>query len=231
VTFSERLAQYTAGNAPWTLWRPPPGVTLSSVRVSGNTATLILNEGTTIDTVAATFQVALAADPAGIRDDNGNQSSFGPTAVSDGMGPVVVALSSTNVTGGTPGKVERGDTLTLTFSEPLDPSSLPANPTLTLSPGAGTGHDVLTISGLATIDLGAQNAYVTNSNATFAASLTSTGGAVTVTVGANTSGAANVKTAASGTTMRVTPSATVTDSSPQANAADGVFISNPMVLF
>jgi len=100
----------------------------------------------------------------------------------------VVGLSGTDVYGGTAGQLQQGDTLTLTFSEPLLASSLPAHPTLTLTPGAGTTDDMLTISGVATIDLGATNSYVTASGATFAASLTSKAGVVTITVGPNTSG-------------------------------------------
>jgi prepilin-type N-terminal cleavage/methylation domain-containing protein len=231
VTFSEQLAgPYTAGTTPWTLVNPPAGVTLKAVAISGTIATLTLNKGSTVDTVAKDFKITLTKDPGGIRDAAGNQSSFDQMAVSDGMGPIVVGLSSTNVAGGTAGRIEAGDTLTVTFSEPLAASSLPANPTLTVTPGQHHA-DTLMISGVATVDLGGQDSYVDNAAATFSASLSTSGNVVTVVVGPNTSGAANVRTAQSGTTMEVTPFGSVTDTVVPGNPADGVFTSPQTVLF
>ena len=45
AVFSETLAAYTAGNAPWTLANVPSGGTLASVAVATTTATLTINEG------------------------------------------------------------------------------------------------------------------------------------------------------------------------------------------
>ena len=226
ATFSEALVPST-DTSPWRLWGQPQGVTLKAVNVSGNTATLLINEGTTYDTAASGMQVSLAYDPAGVKSANtGNVSSFGPTTVSDGMSPVVVGLSSTDVYGGTAGQLQQGDTLTLTFSEPLLASSLPAYPTLTLTPGAGSTDDMLTISGVATIDLGASNSYGTPPGATFAASVTSKARVVTITVGPNTGGSNNLAAAAAATNMTVTPAATVSDLANPANVAAGTYSSN-----
>jgi prepilin-type N-terminal cleavage/methylation domain-containing protein len=229
VTFSEVLAPYTAGmTPPWTL--QPAGLTVSGVTVAGTMATLSVTGATTVDTVGASLRLSLAANSAGIRSKaTGNLSSFGPTVVSDGMGPVVVGLTSTN--GGTAGKLEPGDTLTLTFSEPVTPSSLPPNltTTLTVAPGSGNADDTLSIIGLGSIDLGTEGGYPQNAGIQFAATLQITGNDVKVTVGANTGTATNLPTVTENHRMTVTPDNTVIDVAN--NPADGKFTTSPMVLF
>lgn len=96
ATFSETLAASTLTTPPWTLASVPSGGSLSSVSVAGAIATLTVNEGAgAANTAVGSFTVALAADPNGIRDAAGNQSSFVPTAPTDKAAPVLSAVTRT----------------------------------------------------------------------------------------------------------------------------------------
>ena len=119
ATFSETLASYSAGTAPWTLANVPSSGSLSSVSVSGTVVTLTLTEGSgTADTAVGSFTVALAASAAGIRDAAGNQSTFSATAPADKAAPVPTNVVLTNIT--TLGRAASQDYVTVTYSEPLD---------------------------------------------------------------------------------------------------------------
>jgi hypothetical protein len=125
IAFDETLAGYTAGNTPWTLTSVPSGGTLSSVTVSGSTATLNLTEGAgAADTAVGSFKIALAASATGIRDALGNQSSYAATAPTDDASPVPTSIVLNNKSGGTLGKMESGDFFTVAYSEPIDVSTL-----------------------------------------------------------------------------------------------------------
>jgi hypothetical protein len=123
ATFDETLETYSAGTTGWTLANAPGGAgnTLASVAVASPVATLTLNEGN-VNTASGTFTVALAANANGIRDLAGNQSSFAATAVADKAAPVPTAVTLTDVV--TLGRVRRDDTLTVTYSEALDATTL-----------------------------------------------------------------------------------------------------------
>ena len=86
-------------------------------------ATLTLNEGN-VNTASGSFTVALAANASGIRDLAGNQSSFGATAVADKAAPVPTNVVLAN--SGTLGQADDSDTITITYSETLDATSLSA---------------------------------------------------------------------------------------------------------
>ncbi|HEY0521386.1 MAG TPA: hypothetical protein VGC84_17985, partial [Ilumatobacteraceae bacterium] len=135
VTFSEPLASYTAGTAPWTLANVPSGGTLASVSVSGSTATLSLTEGAAAaNTAVGTFTVTLASNAAGIQDPAANLSSFVATAPSDGAKPVLLTLSMNDSSGN--GKV---DQVTAVFSETLSTYTAGTTPwTLANVPSGGT---------------------------------------------------------------------------------------------
>ena len=174
ATFDEALASSTA-TGPWTLSNAPSGATLAGVSTSGSVATLTLNEGSgAASTAVGTFSVALAASASGIRDAAGNQSSFSAQAPSDKARPVVTRLVLSNTAkNGIAGKIEDGDSLVATYSEPLraasicplwtgSTTSLTANNdvTVTVADG-GTGNDSLSVSAAScsnlrfgTIDLG-----------------------------------------------------------------------------
>ncbi|MGH9281310.1 MAG: Ig-like domain-containing protein [Acidimicrobiales bacterium] len=186
ATFGEALAPYTAGTTGWSLANIPSAGSLTSVSVSGATATLTLSEGAgAADTSPGSFTVALTAHPAGIRDGLGNQSSFTATAPTDQAAPRVAAVSLVDG-GGTPGRVQPGDQIVVTFSEAMKVSkfcsawstdtgnqSLTASNdvTVTLADG-GSGNDSLTVASgtcafnFGTLDLGS-GSYVSGSNATF----------------------------------------------------------------
>jgi hypothetical protein len=206
LTFSETLASYTAGSAPWTLANVPSGGSLNSVSVSTNTATLNLTEGAgAADTSVGSFTVALATSATGIRDAAGNQSTFAATAPSDGAAPVFTSIA--DGTGGTNGngKLEAGDFFDVTFSEPLVPTWTPsATITVTLSGGNGSNNDSLTIPSLtnASFSTGASDYISGNgSTATFANSaltLTNGGATVRVTLGPSCAGSCAQITASAG---------------------------------
>jgi hypothetical protein len=122
ATFAETLVAYSAGTAPWSLANAPGGAanTLAAVSVTSPTATLTLNEGV-VSTDAGAFSVALAADPAGIRDRAGNQASFAATAVADRAAPVPTNVVLANVQ--TAGRARGRDTVTVTYSEVLGATS------------------------------------------------------------------------------------------------------------
>ena len=123
ATFNETLETYSAPTTVWALANAPGGAgnTVASVAVASPVATLTLNEGN-VNTANGTFTVALAANANGIRDLAGNQSSFAAAGVADKAAPVVTAVVLTdNVV---LGRARRDDTVTVTYSEALDATSL-----------------------------------------------------------------------------------------------------------
>ncbi len=151
ATFDESLATYSAGTAPWTLANVPSGGTLASVAVGGSQATLTIAEGAgAADTAVGSFTIALAANGNGIRDAGGNLSSFAPTAPTDQAKPVAMSITDTN--GTTDGRMQVGDTMSIVFSEPLAPATVPAVTTVTQTGGTGQANDFMTLSGVSVAD-------------------------------------------------------------------------------
>jgi hypothetical protein len=220
AVFSETLSAYTAGNAPWTLTGIPSGGTLSTVTVTVATATATLNftEGAgTADTSVGSFTIAMATSATGIRDAANNLASFAATAPADGAGPVAMSVSTTG--GAAVGKIEAADTLTINFSEPLAPASVPSNVTVTESDPAGAGNDTLTISG---ITLAAQSmgsdAYITPDAGivdftSSTAALSNANTTITVTVGGTcqNTGCAGIGQALVAASLSFSPATTLTD--------------------
>lgn len=154
---------------------------------------------------------------------NNSRTQSGYTVVVDNTVPTATDVQTANKTGGTAGRPEIGDSITFTFSEPIDPSSILANWT-----GAATNvvvrmtnatGDPLTVYNaanttqlpLGSVNLG-RNDYATAS-ATFGASSTAStmvlsGNAITITLGTASAGPS---TAASTGTMTWTPSASAYD--------------------
>jgi hypothetical protein len=125
VTFDQSLASYSGGTSPWTLVNVPSGGSLSSVSVSGSTATLTVNEGAgNKETAVGSFTVALATDADGIRDSAGNLASFAATSPTDDAAPVPVSVQLFNKSGGTAGKAQEDDYFTVVFSERLSVDSI-----------------------------------------------------------------------------------------------------------
>jgi hypothetical protein len=218
AVFSETLASYTAGSTPWTLANVPSGGTISTVSTSTATATIVLTEGAGAeDTAVGSMTIGLTASATGIRDAAGNLTSLTPSTPLDAAKPTIVTVSDTN--GTSDGRVEPGDTLTLTFSEPLAPGTVPATTSVVLTDPSGSGSDTLALVGLlASGGSTGSNLYITTDNtaATFAGStvsLTGGGRVVTVTVGPTCAGTgcSAIGQATAAATLSVVPAATLTD--------------------
>jgi hypothetical protein len=184
-------------------------------------------EGVTYKYRAGPFTVSAAAGnttySVSARDVAANVfTTTSQPVVVDGTAPTGSDVQTTNVSGGTAGSAEAGDTLTLTFSEPIDPNALVGGwdgtaraATLELANGGGSAPDTVQlfngtspITALGTIrlpDKGYVKAIVDFTNSTMVLS----GSTLTVTLG-STNGAKNVSTGGSGTTQWV-PTASLYD--------------------
>ena len=219
--FSESLASYSAGTAPWTLTNVPSNGSLGSVSVSAATATLTITEGSgAANTAVGSFKVALAQSANGVRDAVGNQSSFEATAPTDKAGPVPVSL--TDSSGTADGKFELADTMTVTFSEPVTGVGTSAN--VALTGGNGSNDDKITVPGL----LSAQTAlsrsdYISGNGsvANFGASALTQPATnqIRLTLAACTGACASITQAAGAGNFAFTPVNTITD--VQSNVAAG----------
>jgi len=225
ATFSEALAAYSAGTAPWTLADVPSGGSLASVSVSGVTATLTIGEGAGApDTAVDSFTVALATSASGIRDAAGNLASFAASSPADGAKPVPVGVTSTN-NGVTAGLMEVGDTFEVTFSEAIATPVGPGAAITETDPG-GPGNDRLTIAGLtagAGVVTGSDLYVATNNtSAAFSSSTMSTAGAViTATVAGSCSGTCGANITAGSGALVFTPDPALQDAA--GNSVAGSF--------
>jgi hypothetical protein len=149
----------------WTLANVPSNGHLNTVSVSGHTVDLNLTEGSlAANTAVGAFTVALASSPNGVVDSGNHPAHFAATAPDDKAGPVPTDITST--AGATDNVMEDGDTFTVTFSEPVDPSSVHAANVKESDP-VGPGNDTLIIVGLSdsSLDLGSDD-YVTTDGGT-----------------------------------------------------------------
>ncbi|QYG92825.1 hypothetical protein HC251_10550 [Iamia sp. SCSIO 61187] len=147
VVWTEPLAPGAVDVAPWTLAHVPSGGALTAVSVAGSTATLTITEGAgAADTAVGAMTVALTPSPAGVADAAGNRAGFAAVAPTDGARPVPVAVGGLD--GAVDGSIEPGDTLTVTFSEPLAAASVPTATTLLLDDAPGGGNDTLDLPGV-----------------------------------------------------------------------------------
>jgi len=164
------LAAYTAATAPWTLANVPSGGTLSSVSVTGSTATLTISEGPNpADTAVGSFTVALATNANGIRDAAGNQSSFAATAPADKAAPARITLEMFDANAN--GKV---DQVKGTFSEPLAAYTAAAAPwTLANVPSGGTLSSVSVTGSTATLTISEGAAAANTAVGSFTVAMTS----------------------------------------------------------
>jgi hypothetical protein len=98
--------------------------------------TLTPSHTTTWSATATTLAVGTYTAQATQTDSGGNTgTSSANTFTIDTTKPTVSSVSAANKTGGTAGKIESGDTVTFTFSEAIDPTSV-------LSGWAGTSTTV-----------------------------------------------------------------------------------------
>lgn len=161
-----------------------------------------------------TPKAGLAAGPASFTvTATDSLGAAGPAA----SGTVTVETSGPTVTGlASDGDaiLQTGDSLTITFSQPVSPASLPATTTVTETgaPGNSGGDTTFAIAGVTngTLDAGGPGYMPGHSaTATFAATLAVNGSTVTVTVGTLQSGTAPTR----GTpgVLTFSPATTITD--------------------
>jgi hypothetical protein len=167
-----------------------------------------------------------AADAAG---NSGTQSGFSVTV--DNTAPSASDVQTTNVGGSQTGRADTGDTITFTYSETMDPSSIQSGwtgtgttVTLRLING-GAGNDSVQIwdsANTTQLPLGSVNlggtGYVTASVNFTGSTMTQSGAAITITLG--TPSGATTRGAAA--TMTWTPSTTATDRAANACSATAV---------
>jgi Fibronectin type III domain len=99
-------------------------------------------------TAATTLAAGSVAYTVTSTDNAGNSGTQNYTTTIDNTAPTAVDVQSTNVSGGTVGHVEQGDTLALTYSGAIDPYSILAgwtgasiNVQIALVDGGGTASD------------------------------------------------------------------------------------------
>lgn len=218
VTFSGALdPSCTSG---WTLTDVPSGGSLAGAAVSGSTATLTIAEGAGApDTAVGTFTVAFSGCT--------NTSAFGPEAPSDAAGPVFVSLSDS---GGVDGRAEPGDTLDLTFSEGLAPTSGPSVAvTATLQRSGNQDADLSVPSLVAgtTFGAGSPNYVAKNKTVTFNNSTLSVSGpAIRLTLGSGCVACAG--TGVGQGSFSFTPSGTMRDAAGNISIAPVTATNNKM---
>jgi hypothetical protein len=161
-----------------------------------------------------------------LTDGAGNGAArTGLTVAVDNTAPSATDVQTVNATGGTAGKPELGDQLILTFSEPMDPTSILAgwsgaatNVVVRITDG-GSGNDVLTVRNaantaqlpLGSISLGRKDFVSATRDfgaGGTASKVTQSGGTITLTLG--TPSGTTGTTAGTGS-MGWTPSASATD--------------------
>jgi hypothetical protein len=229
ATFSENVT-CTGGpcsTAPWDLDNVPSSGTLASVSVSTNTATLTLNEGSGApNTAVGTFDITLTSG--GIQDGDSMAATFTDEVPDDDAGPVPVDLTDTS--GSTDGLMQSNDTLSVTFSEALDSSTVPSSTTVKEEDPSGSATiDVLSITGVTdgNRSLGAANYVANNKSASFASSgvaLSGAGKVLTVTVGLTCSGDCTDLGAGSAANLDFQAATSIEDAA--GNAAAGTLTKN-----
>ncbi len=145
-----------------------------------------------------------------------SQTQTGFTVIIDNTGPTPVNMTSANRVGGTIGRPEQGDTITYTWSEPIDPGSLLAGwdggspTTVTVRFTNAGNNDRLQVRGPAgTLNFGTvrlQQNYVPRRRDFTASSITMLGNTVTIVLG-TPSGTVNTVTVATPTTWQASTGA------------------------
>jgi hypothetical protein len=154
----------------------------------------------------------------------------------DDTAPTASNIQTANVSGGTVGKPELGDSMTLTYSEAVDPNTVQSGwngastPVIIKIVDGGNSDDTLQVLNASTsavlpfgtIDLGRKD-YVSQT-ITFglsgtASTMVQSGATITLTLGTPSAAAT---TAAGNGTMKWTPSATVTDDAGNATSTSAL---------
>jgi hypothetical protein len=221
ASVSANVSTITSGGtaAPLTAGSYAAGGTTYGYRSAALTAAGALGAGSYNYTVSAT-------------DNAGNVSSAGFPTVVDDTAPAAVDVQSTNVSGGTVGHVDQGDTLTLTYNGVIDPYSIlpgwtgaAADVQVALVDGGGSSDYIVVYNTAATpveIPLGTiylggtgylrngDGAYITYgaTGSSTPSTIRQSGAAITITLG-TASGSSYTNTTAAALTW--TPSSSATD--------------------
>lgn len=212
MTFDEDIVQSVSSSA-FTLYNSVTGSnTIASASVSGRVVTLTLG-GATVNTNLGTMNVALSASASGVRDLTGNQASFGSCTLVDRAAPKLIGITDTN--GLINGRMGTGDTLIMTFSEPIGVGL--GVVTVTETDPSGGGNDTVEISGItagpATTN---SNNYITSNDTSqaYTAVAAAVGNTVVVTLGVPTCGLClSVGTGSDSAAFSITVSTSLGDAS------------------
>ena len=182
ITFNENLGA-CPGTAGLTFVNAPSGATLGAITKAGDKATIAFNEGAGAhDTAVGSFRLTLSPNANGLCDAAGNQAQFSALAPQDKAGPKPVAIGEAS--NATDGKLEVGDAISFTFSEPVN--GVPGLATITEKDNNKIDSlDIIGITNAAT-SLGSEVYVDTSKSASFAGTvaLDATGKIITVTAGA-----------------------------------------------
>jgi hypothetical protein len=224
VVFSESVTGFT--NADVTLTGTAGGSKAIAISGGPTTYNVAVSGATGNGTVIATVPVNAAQDTA--LNNNSASTSTDNSVTLDTTAPAASSVSTTNKTpSGSAGKPEAGDTVTLTYSEAMNPGSMlsgwngsSTNVVVRITDGNATNslNDKLTVwdasntnqVALGTIDLASRN-YVTGDVSFSASTITLSGaGALTITLG-TVSDITKIGTDSGNTKLSWAPSSAATD--------------------
>lgn len=214
------ISSVTANASAITSGQTAAGLGAGSFPIGGVTyshRSSTLTAGATL--AAGTYSYSLTS-----KDLAGNsRTQSGYTVTVDNTAPTAADIQTANKAGNTGGKPEAGDTITFTFSEPIDPSSILAGwegqstgVVVRITNATGDPLTVFNAANTAQLPLGSvnlgRNDYAT-ANATFGASgtvstMVLSGNSITVTLGTASAGPSTASTTG---TMIWTPSASAYD--------------------
>ena len=222
---------------------PPAGVSSVTSDVSnvttGQTATSLASGSYTVDgqsynyrSAQLTAKTSLSAGSksftVSLTDSGSTKTTTSYSVTVDNTAPKGSGIQTANAGGGTTGRAEAGDTITLTYNEPVDPDSLfsdwdgsSMNVAVVLVDGGSSANDTIQVWDvprvtqvpLGTIDLGRKDYLTSHTYDVFGLSGTPStmvmnGSTITITLGTPS---VTADTAAGNGTMTWTPSASATD--------------------
>jgi hypothetical protein len=228
---------------------PPAGVSSLTADVSGlttgQTAVALSSGSYTVDgqsynyrsaqlTAKATLTAGSKSFTVSLTDSGSTKTTTTYSVTVDNTAPKGSAIQTANAGGGTVGRAELGDTITLTYNEAVDPNSLfsgwdgsSMNVAVVLVDGGSSANDTIQVWDVphvtqipfGTIDLGRKDYITSHSYDVFGASgtpstMVMSGSTITLTLGTPS---VTAETATGSGTMTWTPSASATD--PAGNAA------------
>jgi hypothetical protein len=180
---------------------------------SGQTAVSLSPGSYTADGVSYDYRSAQLTASAGVSagpksyslslaDADGNSRSQSFAVTVDNTALAGAGFETSNASGGTSGRAEKGDTLAFVFNEAVDPNSVVAGwngsgaKSVTVSIADTSSSDTLTVSGATVGSVRLQGDYTSSGKTTTFAgsSLTVSGATLRVVLGADSSGTARTET-------------------------------------